>query len=176
MAKAGLHRAHSPYTTAIHLSDTTLILRVLDQVPPLATCSPAQCGIAPNDNYAMLCCQENCRLKIVHQGKVLRRARSAACSSHAGFDGISLATGTREESVSDRPWSSTAPARAEWGANRRYMIAVGGAGSSGLPALASGTRIITNARIASTINPRIVAGCSKITGRGDFPGAGFLKK
>ena len=40
----------------------------------------------------------------------------------------------------------------------RHMIAVGGAGSSGLPALASGTFTITNARITSTMNPEIVAG------------------
>src|SRR5438445_874649 len=47
---------------------------------------------------------------------------------------------------------------------RRHMIAVGGAGSSGLPALASGTLTMTKARITSTINPEIVAGWSKITG------------
>ncbi len=40
-----------------------------------------------------------------------------------------------------------------------YMIAVGGAGSSGLPALASGTRIITTARITSTMNPDTTLGC-----------------
>ncbi len=36
-------------------------------------------------------------------------------------------------------------------ANPRHMIAVGGAGSSGRPALASGTRIITNAGIAKRV-------------------------
>jgi hypothetical protein len=34
-----------------------------------------------------------------------------------------------------------------------HIIAVGGAGSSGLPALSSGTKIITNARPTSTTRP-----------------------
>jgi hypothetical protein len=51
-----------------------------------------------------------------------------------------------------------------------YMIAVGGAGSSGLPALASGSRTITNAMMTNTMNPEYVAGWAKITG------SGLLKK
>src|ERR1022692_2262079 len=47
-----------------------------------------------------------------------------------------------------------------------YIIAVGGAGSSGLPALASGTRTITNPRITSTMKPDTTLGCAKITGSG----------
>jgi hypothetical protein len=46
------------------------------------------------------------------------------------------------------------------------MMAVGGAGSSGRPALASGSRTITNAMISRTMNPEYVAGASKITGNG----------
>src|SRR5262252_7713461 len=38
--------------------------------------------------------------------------------------------------------------------SRPHMIAVGGAGSSGRPAFASGTRIMTNARIASAAKAR----------------------
>ena len=49
---------------------------------------------------------------------------------------------------------------------RRYMIAVGGAGSSGLPAFASGTRTITIARITSMMNPATTGGCCRITGKG----------
>jgi len=49
---------------------------------------------------------------------------------------------------------------------KNHMIAVGGAGSSGLPAFAKGTRIITNAMITRTMNPEYVAGSAKITGKG----------
>jgi len=38
------------------------------------------------------------------------------------------------------------------------MIAVGGAGSSGLPAFASGTRIITNTSIASAASATQIEG------------------
>ncbi len=89
--------------------------------------------------------------QIVSEGKPLPRVRSAAWSSHAEFNGIFPSTSIREESAGNRRWSSASPARAEMGANRRYMIAVGGAGSSGRPALASGTRIITATSIAKAI-------------------------
>jgi hypothetical protein len=46
------------------------------------------------------------------------------------------------------------------------MIAVGGAGSSGRPAFARGTRTITNAMIASTMKPEYVDGVAKMTGNG----------
>jgi hypothetical protein len=43
--------------------------------------------------------------------------------------------------------------------NRFYMIAVGGAGSSGLPAFANGTRTSTNAISAITTTPARYEGC-----------------
>jgi hypothetical protein len=45
-----------------------------------------------------------------------------------------------------------------------YMIAVGGAGSSGLPAFASGIRTSTNAIAAITSTPARYDGCAKISG------------
>ena len=45
-----------------------------------------------------------------------------------------------------------------------YMMAVGGAGSSGLPQLARGTRIMMNANSASTTRPMRNGGSARIEG------------
>jgi hypothetical protein len=47
-----------------------------------------------------------------------------------------------------------------------YIIAVGGAGSSGRPAFDSGVLIMTNARKAMTAKPAMKLGCAKIAGSG----------
>ncbi len=81
-----------------------------------------------------------------------KRAALSFCPLTKGAPpAISPLAGIKEESVGNRRGSSTAPARAELGATPRYMIAVGGAGSSGRPALASGTRIITATSAAKAI-------------------------
>src|SRR5208283_2223923 len=64
---------------------------------------------------------------------------------------VSSSTSFREDVRSGHPWDSPEPARTETLADRHHMIAVGGAGSSGLPALASGTRIITATSTAKAI-------------------------
>src|SRR5579872_4836791 len=50
-------------------------------------------------------------------------------------------------------------------AKRDHIMAVGGAGSSGRPALARGTLIMTVMRMANAINPEIQCGLAKIWGR-----------